>query len=184
MEAMRCPVCGTASVETVLREDGGGERVLHKFCRECARRREAELRYRHRRMAASLATPISYVGLLLVLLALVADHVAISGRSGFGWRQMAGAEVGFLCDFLGVMLQRALLGTAGLYLLVLSLLADLLKVGHAPGAGWRAQAALGVGTATVAAGLYLRRMLTRPPSVPSDPPAAGHDEPPAQPRTG
>jgi hypothetical protein len=163
MEAMRCPVCGTDSVETVLREEGDGERVLHQFCRECARRQESEVKYRNRRLAASLATPMTYVGLLLVLLALVADLLAISGRSGFGWRQMTGAEVGFLCVFLGLMLRRALLGTAGLYLLVLSLLADLLKVGHAPGAGWRAQAALGVGTATLAAGLYLRRRLTRPP---------------------
>mgnify|MGYP003507574283 CR=1 FL=1 len=79
----------------------------------------------------------------------------------------------------------ALHGGLSTTLLVLSLLADLLKVGHVPGAGWRAQAALGVGTATLAAGLYLRRMLTRPPSVPfRDPPAAGHDEPPAHPRSG
>jgi hypothetical protein len=184
MEAMSCPVCGTDSVETVLREEGDGERVLHPCCRECARRQESEEEYRQRRMAASLVTPVSYVGLLLVLLALVADYLAISGRPGFGWRQMIGAEVGLLCVFLGLMLRRAFLGTAGLYLLVLSLLADLLKVGHVPGAGWRAQAALGVGTAMLAAGLYLRRMLTRPPRVPyRDLPAAGQGEPPAHPKS-
>ena len=170
---MNCPACGTDSLVTVLREGDDGERVMRQYCPECARRHQAEETRRRRQIAASVASPVTYSGLLLVMLALTADYLAISGRSGFGWRQITGAEVGVLCVVLGLMLRRALLGTAGLYLLVLSLLADLLAVGHAPGAGWRTKAALAAGTVLLATGLYLRRVLTRPAPAPPDPPAPG-----------
>ena len=163
---MTCPACGTDSTVTVLHEGDDGTRVLRQFCKECARRQEAEERSRRRQLLASLAAPVTYSGLLLVVLALVADSLSIGGRSGFGWRQVSGAEVGFLCVFLGIMLRQALLGTAGLFLLVLSILADLLVVGHAPGAGWRARVAIAAGTALLAAGLYMRRALTRLPPAP------------------
>ena len=156
-----CPVCGTDSLVTILREGSDGDRQLSQFCRECTRRSESEARSRHRQIVAGLASPLTYSGIVLLTLAITADHLSISGRSGFGWRQIAGAEVGFLCVVLGVLLQRAFLGTAGLFLLVLSLLADLLALGHSPGLGWRKQSALVVGTVLVGAGLFLRRRLGR-----------------------
>jgi hypothetical protein len=66
-------------------------------------------------------------------------------------------------------------GTAGLFLLVVSLLADLLALGHAPGPGWRTKAALVAGTVLVAAGLTLRsaRGRSASPGTPHDPPASG-----------
>jgi hypothetical protein len=161
MSAARCPVCGTDSLVTILREGDDGERQLRQFCRECARRGESEARSRQPRIAASFAAPLTWSGILLLMLVITADHLSISGRSGFGWRQITGAELGFLCVVLGLLLQRAFLGTAGLFLLVLSLLADLLAIGHAPGLGWRKQSALVVGTVLVAAGLFLRRRLGR-----------------------
>ncbi|HYN04462.1 MAG TPA: hypothetical protein VE359_18580 [Vicinamibacteria bacterium] len=175
MSAARCPVCGTDSLVTILREGDDGERQLRQFCRECARRGDSEVRSRQPRIAASFAAPLTWSGILLLALALTADYLSISGRSGFGWRQVTGAELGFLCVVLGVLLQRAFVGTAGLFLLVLSLLADLLALGHAPGPGWRMRAALVAGTVLVAAGLFLRRETRRPgsPGAPDDPPAAG-----------
>jgi hypothetical protein len=152
-----CPVCGTNSLVTILREGSDGDRQLRQFCRECTRRSESEARSRHRQIAAGLAAPLTWSGILLLTLAITADHLSISGRTGFGWRQITGAEVGFLCVVLGVLLRRAFLGTAGLFLLVLSLLADLLALGHAPGPGWRTQVALVAGTALVGAGLVWRR---------------------------
>ena len=175
MSAARCAVCGTDSLVTILREGDDGERQLRQFCKECARRADAEARSRQPRLAASFAGPLTWSGILLLALALTADYLSISGRSGFGWRQLTGAELGFLCVVLGVLLQRAFLGTAGLFLLVLSLLADLLALGHAPGPGWRTKAAFLAGTVLVAAGLTLRRGPRRPasPGPPDDPPTAG-----------
>ena len=161
MSADRCPVCGTNSLVTILREGDDGERQLRQFCRECARRADSEVRSRQPRIAASLAAPLTWAGILLLALALTAEYLSISGRSGFGWRQVTGVEVGFLCVALGLLLRKAFLGTAGLYLLVLSLLADLLALGHSPGLGWRKQSALVVGTVLVGAGLFLRRRLGR-----------------------
>jgi hypothetical protein len=175
MSAARCTVCGTDSLVTILREGDDGDRQLRQFCRECARRADFEARRRQPRITAGLAAPLTWAGIFLVALALTADYLSISGRSGFGWRQITGAELGFLCVVLGVLLQRAFVGTAGLFLLVLSLLADLLALGHAPGAGWRTKAALLAGTVLVAAGLTLRHLLGRRagPGAPDDPPAAG-----------
>jgi hypothetical protein len=161
MTAVRCPVCGTDSLVTILREGSDGERQLRQFCRECARRSDAAARTRQRQIAASLAAPLTWSGIILLMLVFTAEHLSISGRSGFGWRQITGAEVGFLCVALGLLLRRAFLGTAGLFLLVLSLLADLLALGHSPGLGWRKQSALVVGTVLVGAGLFLRRRLGR-----------------------
>jgi hypothetical protein len=174
MSAARCPVCGTDSLVTILREGADGDRQLRQFCRECARRGDSEVRSRQPRIAASFAAPLTWSGIFVLALALTADYLSISGRSGFGWRQVTGAELGFLCVVLGVLLQRAFLGTAGLFLLVLSLLADLLALGHAPGSGWRTKAALVAGTIMVAAGLTLRHVLGRraSPGAPDDPPAA------------
>ena len=175
MSAARCPVCGTDSRVTILREGDDGDRQLRQFCRECTARADSEARSRQPRILASLAAPLAWSGIILLMLAITADHLSISGRSGFGWRQVTGAELGFLCVVLGVLLQRAFVGTAGLFLLVLSLLADLLALGHAPGTGWRTKAAVVAGTVLVAAGLILRRGPRRPasPGAPDDPPAAG-----------
>jgi hypothetical protein len=161
VSAAPCPVCGTDSLVTILREGDDGDRQLRQFCEECAKRSDSEARSQQRQSAAGLAAPLTWSGILLLMLAITADHLSISGRSGFGWRQVTGAEVGFLCVVLGLLLQRAFLGTAGLFLLVLSLLADLLALGHAPGPGWRTQVALVAGTVLVAAGLFLRRVLRR-----------------------
>jgi hypothetical protein len=161
MSATRCPVCGTDSLVTILREGSDGERQLRQFCRECARRSDSEVRSRQRQIAAGLASPLTWSGIILLTLAITADFLAISGRSGFGWRQVTGAEVGFLCVVLGLLLRRAFLGTAGLFLLVLSLLADLLALGHSPGPGWRTLTALVAGTVLVGAGLFLRHRLGR-----------------------
>jgi hypothetical protein len=160
---------------TILREGDDGERQLRQFCRECARRGDSEARSRQPRIAASLAAPLTWSGILLLALALTADYLSISGRSGFGWRQATGAELGFLCVVLGVLLQRPFVGMSGLFLLVLSLLADILALGHSPGPGWRTKAALVAGTVLVAAGLILRHVSSRPasPRTPDAPPASG-----------
>ena len=159
MDAPKCPDCGSEALVTIVSEAHEGE--LRQFCRDCERRRLWYERSGVRNIASGSAHLLIYAGVILTLLTITAEHLAISGRSGFGWRQITGAEVGFLCIVVGLLLRRALVGTAGLFLLVLSLGADLLRVGHSPGLGWRKQIALVLATILLAAGMLWQRALRK-----------------------
>jgi hypothetical protein len=156
---LKCPVCGTKSLVTVLsRSHEGG---LRQFCNECERRRLWNERSGVRQIASGAARLLIYAGILLTLLTLTVDRLSISGRPGFGWRQITGAEVGLLSLVLGLLAGRGLLGMAGLFMLVLSLGADLLHLGHAPGLGWRKQTALALASLLLAGGMLWQRALRK-----------------------
>jgi hypothetical protein len=146
---------------TVVCESDGGATELRAYCRECNRRRAKQARDKLRPIAQSLALLLVYAGFLLALLTATADHLAISGRPGMGWRQFVGAELGLLAIVMGLSLRKGLLGTAGVFLLVLSIGADLLNVGHAPGLGWRAYLGFVCAVAMIAVGTAWRRALAR-----------------------
>jgi hypothetical protein len=154
-----CPDCGAELVTVVSSAPGGGE--LRQYCRECERRRAERDRAELKPIFRAVAGLLLYGGFLLALLAAFADYLAISGRPGFGWRQLFGAEQGFLLIAVGVLLRRGLLTMVGVFLFVLSLGADLLEVGHAPGLGWRSYAAFVCAAAMVSAGAAWRRALGR-----------------------
>ena len=159
MDTPRCPVCGTASLVTVVsRTDDGG---LRQFCTECDRRKQWFERRDVRQIASGSARLLIYAGVMLSLLTISVNSLSISGRSGFGWRQITGAELGFLCIVLGLLVRGGLLGVGGLFLLVLSLGADLLRLGHAPGLGWRKQTALVVACLLVAGGVLWQHVLRK-----------------------
>lgn len=159
MDAPKCPVCGSEALVTVVSETNEGE--LRQFCRDCERRRRWYERSGVRNIASGSARLLIYAGLILTLLTVSADRLSISGESGFGWRQITGAEVGFLCIVVGMFLRGAFVGVAGLFLLVLSLGADLLRIGHSPGLGWRKQLALVLATLLLAAGMLWQRALKK-----------------------
>lgn len=159
MDTHQCPVCGTQSlVTTVSRNPEGG---LSQFCSECERRRLWKDRSGVREIARGSAKLMVYAGGLLAVLTLVVDRLPISGGTGFGWRQITGTEVGIVCVVLSFFVRRGLLGIAGLFLLVLSLGADVLNVGSAPGLGWRSQTALVLAIALLAAGMLWQLVLRR-----------------------
>ncbi len=165
MDALKCPVCGTESLVTaVSRSHEGG---LRQFCPECERRRLWDERSGVREIARGTSRMLIYAGILLAALTLTVDRLSISGKTGFGWWQISGAELGILCLVLGLLVRRGLLGMAGLFLLVLSLWADVLHLGHAPGLGWRKQTALAVSSLLLAGGmlwqLALKKQGTGPP---------------------
>src|SRR5581483_6132365 len=131
MDPLKCPVCGTQSLVTVLSSSPEGG--LRQICNECERQRLWKERSVVRETAHGLANLLIYAGILLTALTLIVNQLSISGHPGFGWRQIAGAEVGILILFIGFLAWRGLLGIAGLFLLVMSLGADVLRLGHAPG---------------------------------------------------
>ena len=159
MDPHKCFVCGTESLVTVL--SGSPEGGLRQFCNECERRRLWNERSAVRQTARGLATLLIYAGILLTLLTLIVDRLSISGRPGFGWRQIAGTEVGILILILGFLAWRGFLGIGGLFLMILSLGADVLHVGHAPGLGWRKQTALALACLLIAGGLLWQRALRK-----------------------
>lgn len=159
MDALKCPVCGTESLVTVLSRDHEGG--LRQFCNECERRRLWDERKGVREIASGSARLLIYAGILLTLLTLTINRLAIGSHSGFGWRQITGAEVGILAVVLGLLAGRGLLGMAGLFLLVLSLCADVLHLGRAPGLGWRKQTALALASLLLAGGVLWQRALRK-----------------------
>jgi hypothetical protein len=136
----------------------GGPRQL---CRECERRRLSNERSAARELARGPARLLIYAGILLTLLTLTVDHLSISGNGVFGWRQITGTELGILIIVIGLVAGRGLLATSGLFLLVLSLGADVLNLGHAPGLGWRKQTALALASVLLAGGILWQRALRK-----------------------
>ncbi len=159
MDTPKCPVCGTESLVTVISKSHEGG--LRQFCKECERRRLWQERSGVRQIASGSVRLLVYAGVLLALLTLTVDRLSISGGTGFGWWQITGTELGMLSLILSFFVGRGLLGMAGLFLLVLSLAADLLHVGHAPGMGWRNQTALGLAILLIAGGMLWQLILRK-----------------------
>jgi hypothetical protein len=166
MVTRKCPVCATESLVTVVsRSSEGG---LRQICSECERRRLWNERSGVRQIARGWARLLIYAGILLTFLTLTVDRLSISGHAGFGWRQITGTEVGILGLIVGFLAGWELLETAALFLLVISVGADVLHLGHAPGLGWRKQIALVLATLLIVGGLLwqgaVRKADARPPS--------------------
>jgi hypothetical protein len=139
----------------------GPEGGLRQICNECERRRLWDERRGPRQVARGWSTLLIYAGILLTLLTLTVDRLSISGHAGFGWRQITGTEIGVLILILGFLAGRSLVGMAGLFLLVLSVGADVLNLGHAHGLGWRKQTALVVACLLITGGWLWQRAVRK-----------------------
>jgi hypothetical protein len=159
MDHRKCPVCGTESLVTVFSSGPGGG--LRQICNECERRRLWDEQSGPRQIARGWSTLLIYAGILLTLLTLTADRLSISGRTGFGWRQITGTEVGILVLILGFLAGWRLVSMAGLFLFVLSVGADVLHLGQAHGLGWRKQTALVVAGLLIAGGWLWQRAVRK-----------------------
>ena len=83
MDALKCPVCGSQSYGPVMSTSPGGSGRL--VCKDCERRRLSEEQRTLRAIWSYAARLLTYAGVLLILLTLLADRLPIAGRSGFGW---------------------------------------------------------------------------------------------------
>ena len=61
----------------------------------------------------------------------------------------------------GLTMRKKVLGVGGLFVFLLSIGADILQVGHAPGLGWRSQLGFLVAAAMLGGGMIWRRALER-----------------------
>jgi hypothetical protein len=165
MDTARCSECGSEALATVVRTDTSGERQLRTYCQACQARLAEEDRNELRWLGAMVARLLVYGGIVLAVLTLSADYLHISGHSGIGWRQITGVEIGCIAVLLGLLARRHFVAVSGLFLLLLSIGADLLRVGHAPGFGWRERMSFVVATAMLVGGILWRRALERPLAV-------------------
>lgn len=130
----------------------GASPVYQHYCLEHADREEAE---------PPLVQPVIpslmiRSGALLGLIAVAADYLDIAGKSGFGWKQLLGSELGALCLVLGAFLRIGLLALMGVVLFAVSVGADYLAMGHSQGAGWREVATEITAVILVGGGLLLQ----------------------------
>ena len=173
MDSATCPVCGADRLATVLVEDPDGGRSLRSYCKRCEQRRAEHERDELRPLASGLARVLVFGGVLLAGLAATSDYLSISGRTGFGWRQMLGSELGFLTTATGLMLRRGIVAAAGLFLMALSIGADWLHIGLVPGLGWRSHLAFAIATVLLCTGVYWGRALARGAGLPEPRPRSG-----------
>lgn len=175
-----CVSCGRPASVTIVVEDDWGSSSAQAFCLECAEKRPPPRSHAGLAALAALAPWLLIrVGAAIALLAVTADYLGIAGQQGFGWRQLAGGEAGTLALVVGVLLRSGLMTLVGLVLITLSLGADILRLGHSPGIGWRQQLALPLAAVCVAAGLVWRR-LQRPRQRARAPHQGGPASPPPE----
>ena len=152
-----CISCGQPAIVTVVGESGGGRPTRREYCLDCAGRRQESAAGMGTVVSPFLPSLLIKGGAVIGLLSLVADYLHIAGKSGFGWKQIAGTEIGALALTLGAFLRMGFLTVGGLVLVVISLGADYLGVGHSEGLGWKQLIALPVSVACVVAGLLWQR---------------------------
>jgi hypothetical protein len=167
-----CELCGQPALVRILVDYAGSERVERRYCLVCADKREVGPEV----ISPFLPRLLVWSGVVIGVVSVSADFLGISGSGEFGWRQVAGTELGALLMVVGVMVRRAVVSIGGMVLLALSIGAEWFRVGHSPGVGWRQGAALAVSAVLIGSGLLASRRRGPAPTggagtPPSGPPA-------------
>lgn len=101
-------------------------------------------------------------GLSLGILGVLADHLGISGNTGFGLYQVLGVIIGAVCVLTGTMLRVHALSLSGAVLFAVSLCADLVGIGGTPGMGIKQLTVIFVAIVLIAIGITLHYRFRRP----------------------
>ena len=101
------------------------------------------------------------VGLFVLVVSALADVLAFGSHAGFGWRRGLGLGFAGVLVLTGAMMRISTLFAIGLIIGLLTLLADWLGFGDAPGFGWQQTLGSLLGAALIAMGLLVRGTSTR-----------------------
>ncbi len=107
------------------------------------------------------AAILTSVGLFVLLVSVLADVLAFGSHSGFGWKQGLFLGLAGVLILTGAMVRISTLFVIGLIIGLLTLLADWLGFGNAPGFGWHQVSGSLLGASLIAAGLAVARTMTR-----------------------
>lgn len=128
-----CEKCGAPALVNITNDESQGPTMRH-LCLHCADVEETSSRRGYRNL--DYGAILMAVGLFVLLLSLLADWLAFGVDSaGFGWKQRIGLVLAGVMVTIAAIVQVPTLMIIGLLLGGLTLLADLLAFGHAPGFG-------------------------------------------------
>ena len=161
MAQEQCPACVEcgAPVLDSASEPSVSEPVVAPHCPACAAagRSPATPRPEGLDRAAILMS----VCLFVLAVSALADVLAFGSHAGFGWRQGLGLGFAGVLVLTGAMMRISTLFAIGLIVGLLTLLADWLGFGDAPGFGWQQTLGSLLGAALIAMGLLVRGTSTR-----------------------
>jgi hypothetical protein len=153
-----CECCGAPAV-VHIRNEVAGEVIVRHFCLDCADAEANASPPRERRLNIPVALMI--VGLIILLMSVFADALAFGSSRGFGWQQWSGVALAGLLTLAGAIMQIPTLLLIGLITGGVTVLADWLAFGSAPGFGWQQQLGSAVGVALIAASWAVARAMAR-----------------------
>jgi len=154
----KCEICGGAVRVRILEGYAEGRPVVRCFCLACA-----DLYDRFgtggrggQTGRLGLAWLAVVGGLLIVAVGLCGDYLGITGSSGFGWYQRAGAIGGALLLTIGALSGVEILVVAGGLVLALAVSADMLGLSGREGIGWKQGTAILSGLLIAGAGFWFK----------------------------
>jgi len=114
-----------------------------------------------RARGANRAAILLCVGLFVLVISAAADWLAFGSSEGFGWQQLLGLGLAGILLLIGAVVRIPTLSVIGLFIGLLTVLADWLGLGNAPGFGWHQVSGSLLGAALIAAGLVVARTMAR-----------------------
>ena len=150
-----CEACGAPLAVSGAGQDAPGPASPPLLCAGCAQSHEA-LRVAPGQ-GVNRAAILMSVGLFVLALSGLADVLAFGSHEGFGWRQGLGLGLAGVLVLTGAMMRIQTLFVIGLIIGLLTLLADWLGFGDAPGFGWQQISGSLLGAALIVIGLLVGR---------------------------
>ena len=149
-----CEKCG-APLSVTGKAEEAPDPVRPLLCVLCAAHdQEAGPR---RARGANRAAILLCVGLFVLVISAAADWLAFGSSEGFGWKQLLGLGMAGILLLIGALVRIPTLSVIGLFIGLLSVLADWLGFGNAEGFGWQQMAGCALGAALMALGLVFAR---------------------------
>lgn len=159
-----CDRCGEPATVHIRDGDAGREEVRN-LCLACADEEDRAVRFRKRRLDASMVCVV--IGLLVLLTSLLADPLAFGSSEGFGWQQWTGVGIALVLTTIGAIIQAPTLLVIGLTMGLVTLMADWVGFGNSSGFGWQQELGVATGLVLVVAGLAGRSAIRRADNRPA-----------------
>jgi hypothetical protein len=130
-----CERCGQPALVNITNDEAHGITMRH-FCLACAEAEEMEAEQRDQYL--NYGAILISVGLFVLVLSVFADWLAFGHPlSGFAWKQRTGVALAGMLILTAAVVQIPTMLVIGVLFGTLTILADLLAFGQAPGFGWQ-----------------------------------------------
>lgn len=100
-----------------------------------------------------IAVAMFCIGPYVLLISLFADVLGFGSAQGFGWQQWMGVLIAGAIGLAGAIVRAPTLWTIGMFVGGVTVLADWLGLGSAPGFGWQQVLGSALGVALILIGV-------------------------------